>query len=136
MNSTHQEPSKTDPEPAWIRDSQIARVEFDEALNARGFDWIGEICEGALVHCEHCGAPFAMWPTKAFADHTLTEHGAALTIQGRTGMAQLCADVPNESQSTYFAIFFAQRVELRRRAWKLGYARAEASLSDRPRLVS
>jgi hypothetical protein len=111
-------------EPRWIRDAQCATVEFDESLNSRGMDWIAEICAGEHTYCEYCGEKFPMWPTKGWADHVVTEHAALMTIQARSGNSLLCADQPNEVQSTYFAMMFAQRVNLRRRAWQLGYAKA------------
>jgi len=111
-------------EPAWIRDSQIAGVAFAPELDARvpANSWIAEICEGETSYCEHCGAGFPMWPTKAWADHLVTAHGDALTIQARTGSSLLCADELNECQTQFFAMMFASRVSLRRRAWQLGYA--------------
>lgn len=133
-STSHDSPvTSHEPEPAWIRDAQIARIGFDESLNARGFDWIAEICDGERTFCEYCGAIFPLWPPKGWADHILTEHATVLTIQARTGTSEMCSDRPNETQTTYFAMMFAQRVNLRRRAWQLGYAKPEAEPS---RLVS
>lgn len=120
-------------EPAWIRDSQIVKVEFDEALNARGFDWIAEICAGERQYCEYCGADFPLWPPQEWADHVLTDHPQALTHQAHDGVVEMSRRAPNEVQTTFFAMMFAQRTSLRRRAWQLGYAKAEV---EKPRLVS
>lgn len=120
------------PEPAWIRDNQIVKVEFDESLNTRGYDWIAEICAGERQYCEHCGHDFALWPPQEWADHVLTEHAGALTRQARAGTMEMSATERNETQVTFFAMMFAQRVSLRRRAWQLGYAKAEP---EKPRIV-
>jgi hypothetical protein len=121
-------------EPNWIRDVQAADVHWDASLNARPHsEWIGEVCAGELSHCEHCGAGFPMWPTKGWADHLVTAHGDALTIQARTGTALLCADELNEAQVTFFSMMFQSRVSMRRRAWQLGYAKVkEESRIQRP----
>lgn len=116
-------------EPAWIRDNQIAQVTFDEKLNARpNAGWIGEVCEGEKSHCEQCGESFPMWPTKAWADHLVTAHADNLTIQARTGTSLLCADRINDAQVSFFAMMFASRTSMRRRAWKLGYAEVKDGL--------
>jgi hypothetical protein len=127
------ETNPTQKEPVWIRDNQIVKVEFDESLNARGFDWIAEICAGETNYCEHCGEKFPLWPPQDWADHVLTHHAGVLTHQAHNGTLQMSSRVRNEAQITFFAMMFAQRVSLRRRAWQLGYAKAEA---EKPRLVS
>lgn len=115
-------------EPAWIRDNQVASVRFDENLNVRpNAAWIAEVCEGESSHCEHCGEKFPIWPTKGWADHLLTAHSDAMTIQARTGSSLLCSDEINDVQANFFGMVFASRVSLRRRAWKLGYASAVAA---------
>lgn len=112
-------------EPIWIRDNVAAEVTFDPRLNHRPHnDWIGEICQGEQSFCEHCGMGFPMWPTKGWADHLMTSHADALTVQARTGTSLMCADETNECQVNFFAMMFASRVTMRRRAWKLGYVAA------------
>jgi hypothetical protein len=119
-------------EPAWLRDNQIVKVEFDESLNARGVDWIAEICAGEIQCCEHCGRAFPLWPPQGWADHVL-DHSADLTRQAIRGMIEMSAPEPNDLKTTFFAMTFAQRVSMRRRAWQLGYAKPEEA---KPRLVS
>jgi hypothetical protein len=119
-------------EPAWLRDNQIVKVEFDESLNASGVDWIAKICEGEKQHCEHCGAGFPLWPPQRWANHVLG-HSADLTRQAIRGMIEMSAPEPNDLKITFFAMTFAQRVSMRRRAWQLGYAKPE---EGKPRLVS
>ena len=125
MNPTEHGPQATghEEEPAWIRDNRVAQVTFDESLNARpGASWIAEICEGEKTYCEQCGAEFPMWPPKGWGDHLVTAHADNLTIQARTGTSLACADEFGEFQANFFAMMFASRVSMRRRAWKLGYA--------------
>lgn len=121
--------SASDPEPAWLRDNQIVKVEFDESLNARGIDWIAAICAGEIQCCEHCGRAFPLWPPQGWADHTLEQHSAALTRQARHGMTLMAEPAPNDMHTTFFVMAFAQRVSMRRRAWQLGYARPEVEKS-------
>jgi hypothetical protein len=116
-------------EPSWVRDNQIP-VTFDAIENSRPpAEWIAEICAGEKTFCEHCGAEFPLWPTKGWADHSLTAHGELITIQARTGAELMCEDAPNQPQATFFAMNFAQRVTMRRRAWKLGYAQVQGEQS-------
>jgi hypothetical protein len=122
-----------DSEPAWLRDNQIVKVEFNESLNARGVDWIAEICAGEIQCCEHCGRAFPLWPPQGWADHVLENHATELTRQARQGMSQMSETAPNDMHTTFFAMTFAQRVSMRRRAWQLGYAKPE---EPKPRLVS
>lgn len=117
-------------EPAWIRDTQAANVQFDPALESRpSGEWIAELCAGETSYCEHCGAGFPMWPTKGWADHLVTMHGEALTIQARTGSSLLCSDELNECQIQFFSMMFQSRASLRRRAWQLGYAHPKEQTS-------
>lgn len=109
-------------EPLWIRDVNAAAIKFDPTLDERK-DWIAELCAEETSYCEHCGAAFPMWPTKGWADHLVTVHGDALTIQARTGTSLLCSDELNEAQSQFFAMMFQSRVSLRRRAWKLSFVK-------------
>jgi hypothetical protein len=119
-------------EPAWIRDNRTAGVGFDPKLDEKPHhEWIGEICAGEKSYCEQCGAEFPLWPTKGWADHLLTEHSDNLTIQARTGTSLMCSDELNDAQVNFFAMMFASRVGMRRRAWKLGYA----AVKDGPRIV-
>jgi hypothetical protein len=111
-------------EPAWIRDSEAASLDLNPKSKGKTVpQMIEEICEGEVNCCEHCGAELALWPVKIWADHVMTEHGALVTIQYRTGTAMLCETEFNQAQQAMFGTMFAVRVSMRRRAWKLGYAK-------------
>lgn len=118
-------------EPVWIRDAQAAHVDIDGSHPEKIPQMIAEICEGEKVFCEYCGAEFPIWPTKVWADHTLTEHSALLTIQARTGTNVMCADELIDAQRMFFSMLFSSRVSLRRRAWQLGFT----VVKEPPRLV-
>jgi hypothetical protein len=131
MNPTEIGPGKgpLEPEPAWIRDNQIP-VNFDAVEDSQPpAKWIAEICAGEKTYCEHCGAEFPLWPTKGWSDHALTAHAELVTMQARTGAALMCEDAINQPQATFFAMNFAQRVSMRRRAFHLGYAQADGEKS-------
>jgi hypothetical protein len=117
-------------EPSWIRDSQIIEIQLSPADPAKFLKMVAEICEGENSFCEHCGEKFPMWPTKAWADHLITEHGPNLTIQVRTGTAAMCQDEIGPAQQVFFSMMFGSRVSMRRRAWKLGYARTIPTRED------
>jgi hypothetical protein len=122
MNNESKTTNQEAVEPAWVRDNRAVEINFIPSLNSRPDNgWMSEICEGEISHCEHCGAGFPLWPTKGWADHLMASHGDALTIQARTGTSLMCSDELNEGQVNFFAMMFASRVSLRRRAWKLGY---------------
>jgi hypothetical protein len=109
-------------EPLWLRDMQAATVEFDIPVSADIRKVLENICEGEKIFCEYCGAEFVFWPMKDWADHQISEHGANMTIQVRSGNALLCQHEFNEAMQALFSAQFTARVSMRRRAWKLGYA--------------
>jgi hypothetical protein len=111
-----------DADPSWIRDIQVATVEFDIPASADIRKVLENICEGEKIFCEYCGAEFVFWPMKDWADHQISEHGANMTIQVRSGNALLCQHEFNEAMQALFNAQFTARVSMRRRAWKLGYA--------------
>jgi hypothetical protein len=122
---TSHSPLATEPEPAWIRDVEAATLIVGGPNPGRmPSEMVAEICAGETTCCEHCGEKFPMWPTKQWADHFLTAHGDALTIQARTVTAMMCADAVNEAQGVFFSMMLGTRVSLRRRGFLLGYLKA------------
>ena len=112
-------------EPSWIRDIEAATLIVGGPNPGRmPSQMVAEICAGEITCCEHCGAQFPMWPTKGWADHLLTAHAEALTIQARTGTSMLCAVEVNEAQGAFFSMMLGARVSLRRRGFQLGYLKA------------
>ena len=122
--SEHKPIILTDPdaEPAWIRDTSVAIVDIDTRDVEKIPEIVYKICEGEIMHCEWCGAPIAIWPTKTWADHVIVHHGADMTIMARTALSVMCADEINPAQQAYFSVMFGSRVAIRRRAWRLGFA--------------
>jgi hypothetical protein len=117
--------SESESEPAWIRDVEAATLIVGGPNPGRmPSEMVAEICAGETTCCEHCGEKFPMWPTKQWADHLLTAHGDALTIQARTGTAMMCSDAVNEAQGAFFSMMLGARVSLRRRGFLLGYLKA------------
>ena len=131
MNPTEKEPVSIEREPAWIRDAQAAPVGFhwgeppkDQAeAAARLGKMVAEICEGEKICCEYCGASFALWPLKEWADHQIVKHGENMTLQIRAGNALLCDAQLNPAIQAIFEAQFSARVSMRVRAWKLGHMR-------------
>lgn len=109
-------------EPSWLRDVQAATVDFHIPAGADVREVCQKICEGEKIFCEYCGAEFVFWPMKDWADHQISEHGANMTIQVRSGNALLCLNEFNMAMQALFNAQFTARVSMRRRAWKLGYA--------------
>jgi hypothetical protein len=123
--STNHESQVTnhDPEPAWIRDTDAGDITIGTNDLSVLPQTMAAICEGEKYFCERCGAEFALWPTRGWADHLLVDHAGDLTIMSRTGASIMCqSDLP-PAQQTFFSMMFSFRVSMRRRAWKLGHAK-------------
>jgi hypothetical protein len=115
-------PKKTaeEDEPEWIRDPRVAIV--DAKPKELDLDrMVAEICEGEIIHCEHCGEKFPLWPPVKLSDHILTAHGENLTLYARAMMTVMCGLELDTPHQMLFSSHFAARTSMRRRAWKLGY---------------
>jgi hypothetical protein len=110
-------------EPAWIRDTEAGDITIGTADLSVLPQTMAAICEGEKWFCDICGHENALWPTRQWADHILTEHAGDLTIGSRTRLSSLCESALNPYQQNFFSMVFCCRLSMRRRAWKLGHAK-------------